>query len=150
MKRIICTTLIVLLITFITLMIIPIIALMNEDKKYIEKGYYDMTEYSDGVFQDYTHYNKYYYKSKYDKEFKENKYYIEVNEDNIEELTNYIKSFGGWMENAPDVYDFNIESINKGDLFYQKIDENYPPYGYIHIYYYDIETHTLYYMYNNI
>ena len=81
-----------------------------------------MTEYSDGVFQDYTHYNKYYYKSKYDKEFKENKYYIEVNEDNIEELTNYIIAFGGWMKIAPDVYDFNIESINK-------VQENKMSYG---------------------
>ena len=74
MKRIICNTLIVLVITCIILMIIPTIAIMNKEKKYIEKGYYDMTEYSNGIFQDYTHYNKYYYKSKYDKEFKENKY----------------------------------------------------------------------------
>lgn len=150
MKKIISNIITISLIVIILLMILPIIFLMNEDKKYIEKGYYDMTEYSNGIFQDYTHYNKYYYKSKYDKEFKENKYYIEVNEDNIEELTNYIKAFGGWMEKSSDVYDFNIESINKGDLFYQKIEENYPPYGYIHIYYYDIETHTLYYMHTNI
>ena len=150
MKKIISNIITISLIVIILLMILPIIFFMNEDKKYIEKGYYDMTEYSDGIFQDYTHYNKYYYKSKYDKKFKENKYYIEVNEDNIEDLTNYIKAFGGWMEKSSDVYDFNIESINKGDLFYQKIDENYPQYGYINIYFYDIETHTLYYMYSNI
>lgn len=150
MKRIICNTLIIINITIIILMIVQVTELMKEDKKYIEKGYYDMAEYSEGVFQDYTDYNKYYYKSKYDKEFKKNKYYTEVNKDNIEELTNYIIKFSTWMEDAQDIYDFNLESINEGDLFFQKKDEDYPPYGYIHIYYYDIETHTLYYMHSNI
>lgn len=131
-------------------MIIPIIVLMNEDKKYIEKGYYDKIEYSEGEFQDYTDYNKYYYKAKYDKKFKENKNYTKVTKDNIEELTNYIIKFSTWMEDAQNIYDFNLESINEGDLFYQKKDKNTKEYDYINIYYYDIETHTLYYMHSNI
>lgn len=150
MKKIIGNILLILVISTIIIMVTAIISSMNEDKKYIEKGYYDSTEYSDGYFQDYTHYNKFYYKSKHDKLFKENKEYIEVTSENKEELTDYIIKFSTWMEDAQDIYDFNIESITEGDLFHQKKDENYPTYGYINIYYYDIETHTLYYFYSNI
>lgn len=149
MKKIICSILLIL-VMIIMIGIISETSIINKEKKYIEKGYYDMTEYSKGEFQDYTDYNKYYYKAKYDKKFEENKYYTKVTKDNIEELTNCIIKFSTWMESEQDIYDFDMNQITEGDFFHQTKDKNTKEYDYINIYYYDIETHTLYYFYSNL
>ncbi len=118
----------------------------NNDPKY---GYYKKEEYFDKEgFQDYTDYCKYYYEDKYDVKFAEDKYYTKVEEENIPEIIEYFEEFEGWMlpERANE-YDFDKSQITPGD--YVRIEGKGKDISF-DVYLYDIETHTLYYIHNNI
>ena len=132
----------------------------NEVYKYILNGYYDKDEYpQENAFQDSTDYYQYYYKDNTDDKFKKSSNYIEVTENEIEKLEGYFNDFSNWMDagERSDEYDFKNEYITPGDYFQittkdgkqvGKAEETYY-YNYT-IFYYDIETHTLYRCHSNI
>lgn len=147
-----------LLIIITVMLAMLLIATFIFRDRLILSGYYDSEEYWDkDGFQDYTDYCKYYYDSKYDNVFKRNSSYEKVEEKDIENLVGYFNDFSKWMSNRNDEYDFDTKYITKGDYVAIKTKENekignsyYEKYDNYTIYLYDIETHTLYYIHNNI
>ena len=121
----------------------------------IPDGYIGKEEYYDrNGFQDYTDYAKYMYDTKdiitSDKEYKK----IEL--DDIQNIVGYFENFSGWMEAADRLsnFDFDINDINEGDYVKIKTKEGQKvgngKYDNYSIYFFDIETLTLYYIHNNI
>lgn len=124
----------------------------------IPKGYSSKEEhYQKGGFQDYADYAKYIYPSK---EIIENDdQYEKVTKENILNITGYFEDFYNWMETSDriDKYDFDKSIINVGDYIRIKTkegkkigDSNYGKYDNYSVYYFDVETLTLYYIHNNI
>ena len=112
-------------------------------------GYNYKEEYYDEEgWQDFTDYCKYYYDSKADKKFKESSKYKKVENEDISNIIEYFYSMDRAMEmqDRADDYDFNIDSIDNKDYVYMKKSDikNYS------IYFYDIQTHILYYIHRNI
>ncbi|MDO5291587.1 MAG: hypothetical protein Q4F05_02430 [bacterium] len=123
--------------------------------QHVLRGYSSCEEYFDPHgMQDYTDYCKYYYNSNKDENFA--KKYREVSEQDIDRLCEYFENFEQWMKTAERSfeYDFNTYQINVGDYYYIETKEGQQPgygtYDHYSIYFYDIETHTLYYAHNNI
>lgn len=138
----------------IALPVLALLCLIYMDQGYIgmndvPRGYYEKQEYFDKEgFQDYTDYCKYYYTEEYDEKFAKNKDYSYVNEEDIPEIISYFEEFEGWMlpERANE-YDFDKSRITVGDyvrIDSEGIDINFD------VYFYDVETHILYYIHNNI
>lgn len=122
-------------------------------------GYYHKEEYYDETgWQDFTDYCKYYYKEKDDDKFIKNQKYSYVNGEIVTEVVGYFENFEGWMlPEREDEYDFDKSWITVGDYVYiddkegESIGESrYMKYQNYNVYFYDIETHTLYYIHNNI
>ncbi len=115
--------------------------------------------YGEG-FQDYTDYCKYYF-SKDDvvEILEKNKYFKQVKVNDIEEVKSYFENFNGGVEyeEFKDNYDFKYECIDTSDYFYiENKDtyekyENYPDkYSAYNVYFFDVQTKTLYYIHSNI
>lgn len=120
---------------------------MNE----IPEGYIDKDEhYQQNGFQDYTDYAKYVYSDA--KIIKNNSNYKEVTNDDIIKIQKYFDETYTWLEkeNRSNEFDFDNSCINQGD--YVRIidkyenDSNTTNYS---IYFFDIETLTLYYVHSN-
>ena len=71
----------------------------------------------------------------------------------------YFEDFSSWMESADRLreFDFDINDINEGDYVKIKTKEGqkiangkYEKYDNYSVYFFDIETLTLYYIHNNI
>ena len=124
---------------------------ISYDEKLVYSNFYDSSEYVSDRFQDYTIYNKYYYKSVDDFWFINNKLYKKVTEKDLYYLKEYFQDIGKWLkiENKEEVFDISYSNINEGDYFYIKSKElnNYDNYT---IYFYDIDNHILYHIHNNI
>lgn len=126
----------------------------------IIRGYYDKVEcYDNDGFQDYTDYCKYFYTEEYDEKFSKNKLYSLVSEDDIENILSYFRNFREWMNvsNRSGEYDFDNDIITTGDYVYidskegKKIGSSYyEKFDDYNVYLYDIDSHTLYYIHNNI
>lgn len=120
---------------------------MNE----IPEGYIDKDEhYQQNGFQDYTDYAKYVYSDA--KIIKNNSNYKEVTNDDIIKIQKYFDETYTWLEkeNRSNEFDFDNSCINQGDYVriidkYEK-DSNTTNYS---IYFFDIETLTLYYVHSN-
>lgn len=147
--------------TFILLIILVFFIIgcnYTSDDIGIPKGYTDKKEYFDkSGFQDYTDYAKYTYPEK-DIITKDNDYKI-ISQDDIENIKGYFENFKNVMEssNRLDEYDFNDGVINEGDYIRIKTkegekigDSKYTKYDNYSIYYFDIESLTLYYIHTNI
>ena len=119
--------------------------------------------YSSGVFQDFTDYAKYSYDSITPKDFDDSKYFNVTTAEDIKEILLHIKNFEEWVELADDElkenYDFDKTLVSEGDFFYIEtkagepigIDqETYGKFDDYTVYYFDIDTQTLYYFHNNI
>ena len=116
--------------------------------------------YGEG-FQDYTDYGKYYF-SENDtiiEHLKENKYFKSVTEKDVEEVKSYFENFEGWVEyeEYKDKYDFTYECVDTSDYFYIENKDtcekykNYPDkYAAYNVYFFDVQTKTLYYIHSNI
>ena len=112
-------------------------------------------------FQDYTDYCKYYF-SENDtiiEHLKENKYFKLVTANDVEEVKGYFENFKGWVEyeEYKDKYDFTYESVDTSDYFYIENKDtcekykNYPDkYAAYNVYFFDVQTKTLYYIHSNI
>ena len=124
----------------------------------IPKGYIEKFEFYDKEgFQDYTDYAKYIYSD--NKHFINNSEYKKVSDDDIENIKGYFENFKGWMKAAErlDEYDFDDKIINEGDYVKIKTKEGQPignskykKYDNYHVYFFDSETNTLYYIHSNI
>lgn len=145
----------ILTILFILVIIVTTSCSSQTDNRYIPNGYINKEEHYDvNGFQDYTDYAKYTYYSK--DIILNNNDYKKVTSNDFESIKNYLENFRGWMEtdNRLDEYDFDENIINEGDYFciINENDKeiNYLNYDNYSIYYFDVETLTLYYMHNNI
>lgn len=124
----------------------------------IPKGYIDKKEYYDkDGFQDYTDYAKYIYSEPdiiiFDDDYKK------IFQEDIESIKGYFEDFKNRMEssNRLNEYDFKENVINEGDYIRiktkegQKIgDSEYTKYDNYSIYYFDMDSLTLYYIHSNI
>lgn len=142
--------LIIIMIGFICGLVWSILPMHYKDKMVL-KGYYEKEEHfqKDG-FQDHTDYCKYFYKkSDNDKFINSTKYEI-VKEENIESLKNYFNDTRKFMnmEGRSNDFDFDNDIISTGDYYYLDLKE--PGYNNYNVYFYDIETHVLYYIHSNI
>ena len=115
--------------------------------------------FTDGGFQDRTDYAKYSYK---DVDFTNNSYFKQITEADEEKLRARIAVFEQWValtkEGDPGNelvvhYDFDVSMISKNDYLY--IDDSYedpndPMLSSFNVYFFDVETMTLYYFHHNI
>lgn len=116
--------------------------------------------YSEG-FQDYTDYCKYYFPKQNTiiENLKGNKYFKPVNDNDVEEVKSYFDDFKGWVEyeDYKDKYDFKYEWIDTEDYFYienkdtcEKYKNYRDKYAAYNVYFFDIQTKTLYFIHSNI
>lgn len=133
--------------------LISLILFLNKPYKdeFILNGYYDSLEYWDNSsFQDYTDYCKYYYNSKDDNLFKNSGSYKKVRKEDINTLIGYFDNFSNWVKNRDYEYDLDNSYITEGDYFIIKTKNYIGKYDNYTVYFYDIETHILYYIHSNI
>lgn len=118
---------------------------------------YDSSDgyYSDG-FQDYTIYCKYYYFRQDDvlDKLKDSQYFKNVKPDDITEINSYFDNFEGWLEyvDYKDKYDFQRNIIDTEDYFYIENNETDEKHKYCDydVYFFDVQTKTLFFIHNNI
>ncbi len=135
------------------ILLFGVIELIQGNKSPILKGYYKSEEYWDkNGFQDYTDYCKYFYTAEDDEKFINQEQYKVLENNHIEEIISYFNNFRKQMENQSRMteYDFDTNWINSGDYVHIKVDKasdlNYS----YSVYFYDIQTHILYYIHHNI
>jgi hypothetical protein len=87
-------------------------------------------------------------------EVKNNTYFKPVTPDDITELNSYFDNFEGWLEYVEykDKYDFQRNDIDTEDYFYIKNDEISEKHKYwdYDVYFFDVQTKTLFFIHNNI
>ena len=133
-----------------------------EDKVLSSLGKYEKhVYYSEGEFQDFTDYAKYYYSST---NIDENTYFTKVQDYDLTEINEHLDDFGGWIETIKDNesaseivinYDFNRDIIDEEDYIYiysetQTWDDGHTSLVNYDIYFFDTQTLVLYYFHNNI
>lgn len=143
----------IIIFILVLISLISLILFLNKPYKdeFILKGYYDSLEYWDNSsFQDYTDYCKYYYNSKDDNLFKNSGSYKKVRKEDINTLIGYFDNFSNWVKNTNYKYDLDNSYITEGDYFIIKTKNDIGKYDNYTVYFYDIETHILYYIHSNI
>ena len=117
----------------------------------VPSGYIDKEEhFQENGAQDYTDYCKYTYDSSDD--FVGNKEYKQIDDKDIGEIKPYFNNFESWMVESgrKDEYDFDENWISSGDyikITYKIPNDKFADYT---IYFFDMESLTLYYFHNNI
>ena len=130
--------------------IIPKDVILESLPKYSEKEYY-----SSGGFQDTTDYAKYTYHIS-EEDLQKNAYLLQVETTNVPEIIAYIEDFEEWVsisQNFPqDSYDFDKAIVATGDYFYvsNRYQEPEKAFWNYDLYYFDLESLTLYYFHSNI
>lgn len=129
----------------------------QNDEVLTSLGEYKTKEYfTSGGFQDYTDYAKYTYEKI---EFSDNKYFKLLSTDSEQNLITHIENFEECIESIKNSdsknelvvgYDFDVSVISEEDYLYIYDDPDYSELGNYNIYFFDIETMTLYYFHNNI
>ena len=110
-------------------------------------------------FQDYTDFCIYRYDSS--SAIEADSKYEKVTEDDIERVAGYFTNFEMWMkeEKRLDEYSFDQSCITAGDLWYVKTKEGQPigssgsaygKYDNYTVYFFDVESLTLYFIHSNI
>lgn len=143
----------IIIFILVLISLISLILFLNKPYKdeFILNGYYDSLEYWDNSsFQDYTDYCKYYYNSKDDNLFKNSRSYKKVRKEDINTLIGYFDNFSNWVKNRDYEYDLDNSYITEGDYFIIKTKNDIGKYDNYTVYFYDIETHILYYIHSNI
>lgn len=112
--------------------------------------------YTEGVFQDFTHYGKYKFESI---DIDNNEYFKQITPETEKDFLRHLEDFEGWVElirendpgqEVPKEYDFTTNVISEDDYLYIYDDPDYPDLGSYNVYFFDTETLTLYYFHNNI
>ena len=134
----------------------------SEDKVLNSLGEYKShVFYSEGTFQDFTDYAKYYYDSV---DFADNEYFSKIEQSDIDILNEHLDDFESWIETYREGdasreivvnYDFDRSLIDFEDYLYIDSEKNTWDDGYTSlvnydIYFFDTQTNTLYYFHNNI
>jgi hypothetical protein len=134
-----------------------------EDKVLMSLGEYKNNEYyTEGEFQDYTDYAKYYYDFV---DFTENEYFNKIREADLTKINEHLADFELWIEiyrendSSLEIvvnYDFDRSIIDSEDYIYidsEKItttgDDGTTTLANYDIYFYDTQTQILYYFHNN-
>ena len=159
MKRIKSTAIILSLIILISTLSSCI---APEDKVLNSLGEYKSKEfYTEGGFQDYTDYAKYYYDSV---DFTDNEYFSIIEQSDIDALNEHLDNFEscieahGYSDASNEIvvnYDFDRSLIDSEDYLYIDSEKHTRDDGYTllvnyDVYFFDIQTNTLYYFHNNI
>ena len=129
----------------------------HKDEVLESLGEYKSKEYfTGGGFQDYTDYAKYTYE---DVDFSKNEFFNKISSNSLNDLTYHIEDFEKWVQTIKEAdsqnevvlnYDFNISLISDADYLYIYDDSDYPELGNYDVYFFDIESMTLFYFHNNI
>ena len=133
-----------------------------EDKVLNSLGEYKSYEfYTEGAFQDYTDYAKYYYDSA---DLSDNEYFSKIGQSDIDVLNEHLDDFEGWIETYRENdasreivvnYDFDRSIIDNEDYLYINSEKHTWEDGFTSlvnydVYFFDTQTNTLYYFHNNI
>ncbi len=117
--------------------------------------------YTEGAFQDYTDYAKYYYNSV---DFTDNEYFSKIQQSDIDALNEHLDNFESWIETyrkgdaSREIvvnYDFDRSLIDSEDYLYIDSEKHTWDDGFTFlvsydVYFFDTQTNTLYYFHNNI
>ena len=159
MKRIKSTAIILSLIILISTLSSCI---APEDKVLNSLGEYKSKEfYTEGGFQDYTDYAKYYYDQV---DFTDNEYFSIIEQSDIDVLNEHLDDFEscieahGYNDASSEIvvnYDFDRSLIDSEDYLYidsekHTWDDGYTSLVNYDVYFFDTQTNTLYYFHNNI
>ena len=133
-----------------------------EDKVLNSLGEYTSREfYTEGAFQDYTDYAKYYYDLV---DFTDNEYFSKIGQADIDVLNEHLDDFESWIETYREGdasreivvnYDFDRSIIDSEDYLYidsekHTWDDGYTSLVNYDVYFFDTQTNMLYYFHNNI
>ena len=122
----------------------------SEAPKQVLKGYSDSETYSDGdESSTQQNFSKYTYDKSYDSKFSKDENYTKVTSKNKEDITGYFQDFDTWgtTSSFSDHYCIADENVNVSSVGQRKAVKIYHEYS---VYYYDTESHTLYYIHNNL
>ena len=153
--------------TVITLLLIILISTLSsciapEDKVLNSLGEYKSKEfYTEGAFQDYTDYAKYYYDHV---NFSDNEYFCKIGQVDIDVLNEHLDDFESWIKTYRENdetreivvnYDFDRSLIDCEDYLYIDSEKHTWNDGHTSlvnydVYFFDTQTNTLYYFHNNI
>lgn len=114
-----------------------------------------------GDWQDQTDYGKYTYSDVTTQQLQDSGYFQPVTQEDIPVLAAHLEEFEGWVERSvgcdycdlADCYDFSVELISEGDYFGLECagcGSSSEFHSDFTMYYFDLETQTLYWMRNNI
>ena len=133
-----------------------------ENKVLNSLGEYKSHEfYTEGAFQDYTDYAKYYYDQV---DFADNEYFYKIGQADIDALNEHLDDFESWIKTLRENdasreivvnYDFVRSLIDCEDYLYIESEKHTWDDGYTSlvnydVYFFDTQTNTLYYFHNNI
>ena len=140
-----------------------ILGLINNNSvgnRFVLKGYKKSEENMDKhKVQDFTDYCKYYYDEEFDEKFASVSEYKVIQEEEVSKVVGYFDNFKQVMEdlNRKDEYDFDTSIIDAGDFVFIASKEGRPigdsyygKYDAYTVYFYDLGSHTLYYIHFNI
>ena len=154
--------------TFTLLAVVLILAISlsactaPENKVLNSLGEYKSHEfYTEGVFQDFTDYAKYYYDQV---DFADNEYFYKIGQADIDVLNEHLDDFESWIKTYREGdasceivvnYDFDRSLIDCEDYLYIESEKHTWDDGYTSlvnydVYFFDTQTNTLYYFHNNI
>lgn len=144
---------------FVFLCLVIVIGLMTGcSRNELDLPEYDKKEcyYSDGV-GDYIDFSKYYYNNESILKFDDYSQFKRISQSDIAEIKAYFDDFELWVVNQEyyDKYDFNKDiQINEGDFCYIKTEykddlenQSYNKFQDYKVYYVDVESCILYYIY---
>ena len=133
-----------------------------ENKVLNSLGEYKSHEfYTEGAFQDFTDYAKYYYDHV---DFADNEYFCKIGQADIDVLNEHLDDFESWIKTYREGdasreivvnYDFDRSLIDCEDYLYidsekHTWDDGYTSLVNYDVYFFDTQTNTLYYFHNNI
>ena len=113
--------------------------------------YSDKVEYIEGGFGDFQEYKEYYYSKDKIPEFENSKYFIKVDEDDIENIDGFFNHFENALQffEYKEKYKFDRSQIKTGDYFYIKLKGN-DLYDNYDVYYVDTKKCIMYFIHWNI
>ena len=154
-------------ITFALIVVVLILGIVlssciaPENKVLNSLGEYKSHEfYTEGAFQDFTDYAKYYYDHV---DFADNEYFCKIGQADIDVLNEHLDDFESWIKTYREGdasreivvnYDFDRSLIDCEDYLYidsekHTWDDGYTSLVNYDVYFFDTQTNTLYYFHNN-
>lgn len=134
---------------FLALLFYTGMTLSSSPTRYVPPSYMEEYENWDPHgFQDYLHFCKYVYPQGAESLFKNSKNYRQMEKADVQTVQFYFEIVRKLLEYEPErlkAFDFPFASVNAGDCF--RLDGDRSDFN---IYFYDVETATLYFAHSNI